>query len=185
MSENSIAPQPAVTPVVAAATLIEHEGRLLLVHHARTGYWVVPGGKAEGRETPRECARREAREEIGVPVTVGRLLAFQHLPGGTYGIGDKPMPCLLFVFAGTIDPADRSRVRIPEGELLGFDWVEPDRAVRLTDATNTELLTAAVQAAANGTAAYLEVAPPASSQRAVSGRRTAEPGVALTATPHH
>lgn len=32
------------------------------------GQWVGPGGKLEGEETPRECAIREVREEVGIRV---------------------------------------------------------------------------------------------------------------------
>ncbi|WP_369380453.1 NUDIX domain-containing protein [Streptomyces sp. cg36] len=148
-----------IAPMPAAAVLVQHEGRVLMVHHVKTGHWVIPGGRAEDGETPRHCAAREALEETGVPVQVGRLLVFQHLPAGTYGNGANPMPCHLFVFAAMMDPADHERIRVPDRELLGHDWLPPGRAVELTDHTNTPLLGAALAAAADGTTAYLEYRP--------------------------
>jgi ADP-ribose pyrophosphatase YjhB (NUDIX family) len=48
--------------------------RVLLIKRGREpniGLWTLPGGRIEPGETPKECARRELREELGV--TVGPL----------------------------------------------------------------------------------------------------------------
>ncbi|TWB60977.1 ADP-ribose pyrophosphatase YjhB (NUDIX family) [Rhizobium sp. ERR 922] len=47
----------------------------VLVHRAvHETFWTFPGGRAEIGETSEETLRREMMEEIGVNVTVGRLL---------------------------------------------------------------------------------------------------------------
>lgn len=47
----------------------------VLVHRAtHETFWTFPGGRAEIGETSAETLRREMREELGVEVTVGRLL---------------------------------------------------------------------------------------------------------------
>ncbi|RAX40093.1 DNA mismatch repair protein MutT [Rhizobium tropici] len=47
----------------------------VLVHRAvHEHFWTFPGGRAEIGETSQETLRREMMEEIGVNVTVGRLL---------------------------------------------------------------------------------------------------------------
>ncbi|MDR6816914.1 8-oxo-dGTP pyrophosphatase MutT (NUDIX family) [Neorhizobium sp. 2083] len=47
----------------------------VLVHRATDeAFWTFPGGRAEIGETSEETLRREMVEEIGVEVTVGRLL---------------------------------------------------------------------------------------------------------------
>ncbi|MFB7768072.1 NUDIX domain-containing protein [Streptomyces sp. NPDC056084] len=102
-------PARAMVGSAAAAFIQRADGRVLLVHHAGTGYWVMPGGKTDdvpGRgETPRECCEREGREETGVTVTAGQLLVVQWLPLGRNGAyAHNPFACHLFVFAAAIPP---------------------------------------------------------------------------------
>ncbi len=55
----------------------DRRGRLLLVQRGRPpflGRWGLPGGFCEWKETTERCCAREALEETGVTVRVGRLL---------------------------------------------------------------------------------------------------------------
>lgn len=65
-----------------AAILVERDGKILLVKRLNKtfqGWWCVPGGHAESGETPRQIARREAREEVGdVKVDAKPFMVFLH-----------------------------------------------------------------------------------------------------------
>lgn len=66
-----------VDPKVAAAVLIEHEGRVLLVRRANEpfrGLWTLPAGFINGGEDPAEAAVRECLEETGLSVRVTQVL---------------------------------------------------------------------------------------------------------------
>jgi len=66
-----------VDPKVAAAVLIEQDGRVLLVRRANEpfrGLWTLPAGFINGGEDPAEAAARECLEETGLNVRVTRVL---------------------------------------------------------------------------------------------------------------
>src|SRR3989304_10288635 len=56
----------------------DDRGRVLLVRHAETGRWVIPGGTVEPLESPADAAVREIWEETGIRVELTRVL-------GVYG----------------------------------------------------------------------------------------------------
>ncbi|MCJ7725252.1 MAG: NUDIX domain-containing protein [Acidimicrobiia bacterium] len=64
-------PRPAVGVVVVES------GRLLLIQRSKNPYrgcWAVPGGKVRWGETLAAAAAREAEEETGLVVNVGRVV---------------------------------------------------------------------------------------------------------------
>jgi 8-oxo-dGTP diphosphatase len=66
-----------VDPKVAAAVLIEQDGRVLLVRRANEpfrGMWTLPAGFINGGEDPAEAAERECLEETGLSVRVSRVI---------------------------------------------------------------------------------------------------------------
>lgn len=66
-----------VDPKVAAAVLIQKDGRVLLVRRANEpfrGAWTLPAGFINGGEDPAEAAVRECLEETGLHVRVTGVL---------------------------------------------------------------------------------------------------------------
>lgn len=64
-------------PKVVVATLLESEGRIILVKRAtepRRGTWSYPGGFLELGESLEEGALRETKEETNLDATIGGLL---------------------------------------------------------------------------------------------------------------
>lgn len=69
-------------PRLVVGCVPEHEGRLLLCRRAiepRRGYWTVPAGFMENRETLQEAAARECHEEALAEVAIGSLLSIVHV----------------------------------------------------------------------------------------------------------
>jgi 8-oxo-dGTP diphosphatase len=66
-----------IDPKVAAAVLVEQDGRVLLVRRINEpfrGMWTLPAGFINGGEDPAEAAERECLEETGLNVRVKRVL---------------------------------------------------------------------------------------------------------------
>jgi mutator protein MutT len=65
-------------PVEVAAGLVFRGPKLLITQRYPGahlgGLWEFPGGKREPDETFEDCLRRELAEELGIEVTVGRLI---------------------------------------------------------------------------------------------------------------
>lgn len=64
-------------PKVAAAVLVEQDGRILLVRRVNEPYrglWTLPAGFVDAGEDPARAAERECLEETGLSVHVKRVL---------------------------------------------------------------------------------------------------------------
>lgn len=104
------APQPAST---VSVTVRRDDGRVLLLKRteARGGFWQPVTGRVEPGEAPLEAARREVREETGLPLDVTPL-GYEHV----FAFGEAKPPVLLretaFVArtdeAITLDPNEHS-----------------------------------------------------------------------------
>ncbi|HVT64688.1 MAG TPA: NUDIX hydrolase [Mycobacteriales bacterium] len=95
--------QPGEPVICAGAVVRDPAGRLLLVqrgHPPAQGSWTLPGGRVEPGETPAEAAVREVREETGLDIEVGRLLATVPVLG--YLVHDFAAT----VTGGTLRPGD-------------------------------------------------------------------------------
>ncbi|WP_424918095.1 NUDIX domain-containing protein [Streptomyces sp. wa1064] len=107
----------------AAASLFrDTEGRLLLVEPNYRKGWALPGGtvESEAGEGPRQAARRETAEEIGLDLAPGRLLAVDWARGA-----GRP-PIVAYMYDGGVLTADQlAAIRLQEEELLSWRLVAP------------------------------------------------------------
>ncbi|MGW2845430.1 NUDIX domain-containing protein [Streptomyces sp. NPDC001274] len=114
--------------LAAAATLFRDErGRVLLVEPNYRKGWALPGGTIESDdgETPRQAARRETAEEIGLDLPPGRLLAVD------WTRGPHRPPIAAYVYdGGVLDAARLAAIRLQEEELLSWRLVEPSETDR-------------------------------------------------------
>ncbi|MFF3325185.1 NUDIX domain-containing protein [Streptomyces sp. NPDC002889] len=104
----------------AAALFRDTEGRVLLVEPNYRKGWALPGGTVESDlgETPRQAARRETLEEIGLDLELGALLAVDWVTG------DARPPIAAYVYdGGVLTTAQFTSIALQEEELLSWQLV--------------------------------------------------------------
>ncbi|MFF9127771.1 NUDIX domain-containing protein [Streptomyces sp. NPDC014889] len=128
--------------VLAAAACVfrDAEGHVLLVEPNYRDGWTLPGGTVESDdgETPRQGARRETLEEIGLDREPGRLLVVDWVPG----TGRPPLVAYLYD-GGLLTDDDLKAIRLQEEELLSWRLVaRDDLTAHLPGALGRRVLTA-------------------------------------------
>jgi len=85
--------------------------------------WVLPGGRLNNGEQPREGLKREIQEEIGAEIDVGGLVDC------TVFTSKSGMNHFVVVFEATLVGASRPK---PDGvEIKDIKWVTLDEAVKM------------------------------------------------------
>jgi ADP-ribose pyrophosphatase YjhB (NUDIX family) len=67
-----------IRPIIGVGIVVWHGERVLLVRRGkppRLGHWSLPGGAQQVGETVAEAAWREVKEEAGLEVTLGDIVA--------------------------------------------------------------------------------------------------------------
>ncbi|MFH8568615.1 NUDIX domain-containing protein [Streptomyces sp. NPDC017993] len=131
----------------AGAVFRDADGRILLVEPNYRDTWLVPGGTVESDagESPRQAARRETAEEIGLDVELGALLTVDWVRGE----GRPPLVSYLFD-GGVLEPDRLAAIRLQEEELLSWRLVHLDEARTLVSAQMALRLGAALKVLAEG-----------------------------------
>ncbi|NGO47119.1 NUDIX domain-containing protein [Streptomyces ureilyticus] len=131
----------------AAALIRDTEGRVLLVEPNYREGWALPGGTVESDdgETPRQGARRETAEEIGLDLEIGRLLAVDWVPGP-----GRP-PIVAYLYDGGVLREDQFKaIRLQEEELLSWRLVARDEVGEYLPSATGRRALAALDALADG-----------------------------------
>lgn len=114
------------TVVTSGAVILRDEhGRFVIEKPIYRDHWLLPGGGVDPGEDPRQCARREVAEELGLDIEVGALLG---VSWSAYRAETSAPMGAHFVFDGGVIPEAELRARIvlqPE-ELSDWRLVGPE-----------------------------------------------------------
>lgn len=112
-------------PLVAATGIVlDTRGRVLVLTTSYKTDLELPGGMVEDTETPEERLARELREELGLTLPAGRLLAVDSRPPGPLG-----RSLVVHVhLVGPLPPQEAAAITFPDGEITEARWLTPDEA---------------------------------------------------------
>jgi 8-oxo-dGTP pyrophosphatase MutT (NUDIX family) len=138
--------------MAAGVLLFDPDGRVLLVNPIYKDYWDVPGGAVELNESPRDAARRELEEELGLDREPGNLLCVDWVPARP----DRSEGLITIFDGGLVEPDDIARIQLPPEELASCEFVEIVRAPELLSPLLGRRVAQCVAARAESRSVYLE-----------------------------
>ena len=138
-------------PSAAGVVVTDGDGRILIVKPTYRETWGIPGGGVDGKESPREGCAREIREELGLELQPGELLAYEHR------VNAAGVDTHRFLFDGPVlTPSQIAAIRLPPDELSELRFVTLDEAVAVLDPPLARRLQLALEHRGEGRALYLE-----------------------------
>jgi len=109
---------------VMARCVIVKDGKLLLIREHMENTWETPGGGVEAGETLEQAARREALEESGYEVKIGKVLSVSM--GDTRRVNGLKKLCIMF------EAELGKKVAEPQSDVNGVKWFSAEELRKLT-----------------------------------------------------
>ncbi|AVL84087.1 NUDIX domain-containing protein [Klebsiella oxytoca] len=121
---------------IAAATIVDGQGRCLLVRKRGTEYFMQPGGKPEIGETPEAALIRELEEELNFSVSPEELVPVGRFTDTAANEPGHTVSADIFQIA-----TNRANFT-PTAEIEEVIWYTPgqDRHIKLAPLTENHLL---------------------------------------------
>ena len=106
----------------AGALFTNTEDKILVVAPTYKSEWEIPGGTVEESESPKNACLREVKEELGVDLPIGGLLALNYREES-----ESVSELLLFLFdGGVLTDKQIGNVKLPPDELSEFRFLTLD-----------------------------------------------------------
>ena len=102
---------------IATACLLDEAGRVLTVRKRGTQAFMLPGGKIEGEETPRQALERELHEELDLLIEPSKLESLGHFQSRAANEPDHWVEADVFV------ARLEASVKV-QAEIDALDWLE-------------------------------------------------------------
>jgi len=106
---------------IAAAIIVDDEGRTLLVRKSGTRFFMQPGGKIDGDENAVEALKRELHEELALTTCSDDLQPLGTFTAEAANETDHQVVADLFLLNRAFSPR-------PANEIAEAIWIKPEAA---------------------------------------------------------
>ncbi len=138
--------------VGSGALFFSAESEILIVRPTYKDHWEIPGGLADGNESPLETCCREVREELRLELKCPKLLLIDYVHNKD-DHGDR----FLFVFdGGVLTKSEIAKINLHKEELSEYRFASPDEAAPLLGENLGERILASIEAKKTGQIFYRE-----------------------------
>lgn len=132
--------------VGTGALIRDEDGRVCLVEPTYRELWLLPGGTVEADESPYAGCVREVREELGLQLSIGRLLCTDWVAAGS-----DPSDNIVFGYdGGILSPDQIALISVPPEELRSFRFVRSADLSQYLSERNQRRIVAALTALESG-----------------------------------
>jgi 8-oxo-dGTP diphosphatase len=113
--------------IAAGALILNDKGQLLLVKPTYKETWEVPGGITELNESPRACVEREIKEQMGLELSISKLLCLDYVAD----LPEKGDSLQMIFDGGVLSEEQIKAIKLQAEELSEF---------RFFDANNIDVI---------------------------------------------
>jgi len=144
---------------IAAGALILNKNKVLITKAGYKNHWSFPGGIVEEFESPKDCAKRETKEEIGLDIEVVRPLTIQYLKrrdeGGINEGGINESIQMLFL-CKLVKGEKFSDIKFIDGETTEHKFVLPKMVPKMISKWGAKRWKSVIEALRENKVIYLE-----------------------------
>ncbi|MFV3408824.1 NUDIX domain-containing protein [Bdellovibrio bacteriovorus] len=112
---------------IGVGALLFYKGDLLIVQPTYNPAWILPGGTVEAEESPSEALQRELKEELGLNIQAGSLLAIDYVSNRDV----KGEYMQLLFSAKDLTEYQAQNIRLPMYEIKDFKFVAVEKALEM------------------------------------------------------
>lgn len=136
----------------AGVLLFNRKNELLIVKPSYKKGWSIPGGTIDANESPRECAIRETKEEIGIKLKKLRLVCIDYKKTKGYNLEN-----LQFIFyGGILSDKEMVKINLENKELKGYKFISVNDNLNLLRPNLRKRLPNCLKAIKTNSVFYLE-----------------------------
>lgn len=136
--------------VGSGALFLNEQNEVLLVQPTYKDTYEIPGGVVEKNESPIEACQREIMEELGLTVTIEKLLIVEYQK-------QEYDDCFMFIFEGGILRKEQIlQIKLPPQEIKSFGFHPLEMVGKLTQQRLYQRIVKAINALEKNQLIYQE-----------------------------